>query len=181
MRHTLQPPRRPRYFHLQSFHLHGSTTVDRMAAASPSPDELRTWERLLRFHRRTLVRLDDDLRERADLTLDDYDVLHQLTIAPDRRLRMGELADRMLIAPSSCSRIVDRLVRQDLVARERDPADRRVVWASLTDDGRRRHRRAATVHVRGIGQLVTGPLDPSARAGVDEALDRWEQAASPVP
>ncbi len=151
-----------------------------MGSSSPTAEELRTWERLLRFHRRTVSRLDDDLREQADLTLDDYDVLHQLAIAADRRLRMGELAERVLIVPSSCSRIVDRLVRRGLVARERDPADRRVVWASLTDDGRRRHRRAATVHVRGIGRLVTGPLDDPARAAVDEALDRWEQAASPI-
>ena len=126
-----------------------------MGASSPTAEELRTWERLLRFHRRTVSRLDDELREQTDLTLDDYDVLHQLAIATDRRLRMGELAERVLIVPSSCSRIVDRLVRRGLVERERDPADRRVVWASLTGDGRRRHRRAATVHVRSV-QIALG-------------------------
>ncbi len=152
-----------------------------MGASSPTADELRTWERLLRFHRRTISRLDDELREQADLTLDDYDVLHQLAIADERRLRMGELADRVLIVPSSCSRIVDRLVGRGLVARERDPGDRRVVWASLTGDGRRRHRRAAAVHVRGIARLVTGPLDATAREAVDAALDRWEQVAPAVP
>ncbi|MEO1063952.1 MAG: MarR family transcriptional regulator [Actinomycetota bacterium] len=148
---------------------------------SPTADELRSWERLLRFHRRTIARLDEQLRARADLGLDDYDVLHQLSLADDRRLRMGELAERMLIAPSSCSRIVDRLVRRGLVHRDRDPDDRRVVWASLSDEGRRRHRRAATTHVRGIGHLVTGPLDEGQLATLDAVLDRWERVEAPLP
>ena len=150
-------------------------------APPPTDAELLTWERLLRFHRRTLARLDDDLRDAADLRLDDYDVLHQLSIAEGGRLRMGELADRMLIAPSSCSRIVDRLVRRDLVERDRDPVDRRVVWAGLTREGRRRHRRAAAVHVRGIARWVTPPLDEGVRSALDEALDRWERNEPQVP
>ncbi|MEM9033630.1 MAG: MarR family transcriptional regulator [Actinomycetota bacterium] len=146
----------------------------------PTDAELATWEAFQRYQRSVVERLDAELRAETDLTLDEYDVLHQLRVAPDRRLRMGELAELVVITRSSCSRLVDRLAKRGLVARERDEADRRVVWAHLTDEGRKRHRRAAPVHLRGIARWFAEPLDAPALDGIDRALRCWSEEAAPI-
>lgn len=142
----------------------------------PTDAELATWEAFQRYQRGVIERLDSELRAETDLSLDDYDVLHQLRRAPDQRLRMGDLAARVVITRSSCSRLVDRLAARGLVERHRDDTDRRVVWAQLTVDGAKRHRRAAPVHLRGIARWFADPLDPAALAGIDLALQRWSEA-----
>jgi DNA-binding MarR family transcriptional regulator len=79
-----------------------------------------------------------------------YDVLLQLAEAPDRRLRMAELADRVLLSRSGLTRLVDRLVREGLVVRKPYPGDARGMWTVLTDAGLRRLRQAAPIHLAGI-------------------------------
>lgn len=125
------------------------------------PDPLRAWELLMHFHRRTVRVMDAGLQDRFGRPLDDYDVLHQLKIA-GRPLRMTDLAQRLLVANSSCNRIVGRLERDGLIERSSGARDRREVWVGLTPDGRRVHRRMAAHHTRDIrtrfGDLL-GPED----------------------
>ena len=92
---------------------------------------VNTWERLVRFHRATTMAMDQSLRTTFDYTLDDYDVLHQINFH-NGPIRMGDLAERLLIANSSCHRLVARLVDADLIQRHHDESDRRVVLVSLT-------------------------------------------------
>src|SRR2546422_1032357 len=79
-----------------------------------------------------LRRLGTDLVEEEDMTLAEYDVLVQLSFAPDGRLRMTELSDRVRLSPSGLTRLVDRLVRGGLVKRGRCASDRRGTYAILT-------------------------------------------------
>ena len=94
-------------------------------------------------------------RARADaeqgLALTDYDVLVQLATAPDqRRLRMSELADALLLSRSGVTRLVDRLVAEGLVERVTCETDRRGQWAALTAPAMRRLRAATPTHLRGV-------------------------------
>ena len=116
----------------------------------PSAEVLEVWHDWLRAHRLLVQQLDRELRERAGVTLDDYDVLVQLAQAPARRLRMSALAGALLLARSSCTRIVGRLEDRGWVKRTTDEDDGRVVWAELTAKGRGVQRRAALVHLRGV-------------------------------
>jgi DNA-binding MarR family transcriptional regulator len=116
----------------------------------PSAETLEVWQDWLRAHRLLVQRLDRELREQGGLTLDDYDVLVQLAQAPARRMRMSALADAVLLARSSCTRIVGRLEDRGWVVRTDDEDDGRVVWAELTLAGRSLQRRAALVHLRGV-------------------------------
>ncbi len=120
---------------------------------------VETWERLVRFHRQATKVMDENLRARFGHSLDDYDVLHQIS-THGSPIRMGELAERLLVANSSCHRIVGRLVEGGLVRRTHGERDRREVLVDLTPDGRRLHRRMAAVHTRDIDRLV-GPQLPS--------------------
>lgn len=81
-----------------------------------------------------------------------YDVLLQLAEAPERRLRMAELADRVLLSRSGLTRLVDRLAAEGLVRREPSPSDARGTYTVLTQAGFERLRAAAPVHLAGIDQ-----------------------------
>jgi DNA-binding MarR family transcriptional regulator len=136
-----------------------------------STGDLRAWELLVRFHRRATRAMDANLRRRFDLGLDDYDVLHQLREA-DGPVAMTELAARLLVANSSCTRLVGRLVDRGVVERRSDPADGRQVLVTLTGEGRRLHRRMAAVHTRDIRALMVDRMSVAERQMVEAALAR---------
>ena len=109
--------------------------------------EMRAWRSLLIAHRRLLQRLDTELQDSHDLTIADYGVLVELSESPDGRLRMSELAERMLLSPSGLTRRLDSLVDSGYVARVRCPTDKRGSFAVLTPEGRARLEEAAPEHV----------------------------------
>jgi len=130
---------------------------------------VETWELLVRFHHVTTKVMDENLRSRCGHSLDDYDVLHQVS-AHGAPIRMGDLAERLLVANSSCNRIVGRLVEAGLVSRAHGESDRREVIVDLTAEGRRLRRRMAAVHTRDIEQLVGSPLSTSRHKRLDDTL-----------
>ncbi len=146
---------------------HGGVTTQReLAAAGPSASELAVWRTFLRAHAEVTRRLEAELVAEHELPLAWYDVLLQLAEAPDRRLRMTELADRALLSRSGLTRLVDRLEQEGLVARAACPSDARGLFAVLTEGGLARLRAAAPTHLRGIGEHMTGRFS----AGELEAL-----------
>jgi DNA-binding MarR family transcriptional regulator len=108
------------------------------------------WRAYLRTHAEIVARLERDLVEGANMPLGSYDVLLQLAESPDHRLRMAELAQRVLLSRSGLTRLVDRLTAEGLVTREPFPGDARGLYTVLTDTGMARLRAAAPVHLAGI-------------------------------
>ena len=131
---------------------------------SPSPGltrtQLQAWRTFLRAHATVVRALEADLQAEHDLPLASYDVLVQLSEAPDRRLRMTELADRVLLSRSGLTRLADRLEREGLLTREPCPSDARGTLAVLTDAGLERLREAWPTHLRGVQEHVIGRLTP---------------------
>jgi len=138
----------------------------------PSTGELVAWRTFLRAHAQLTRRLEAELLAEHDLPLPSYDVLLQLAEAPGGRLRMTELADRVLLSRSGLTRLVDRLAREGLVQRQACPQDARGTHAVLTGAGRERLRAAAPTHLRGIAEHVTGKLDPAEVATLTALLGR---------
>ncbi|GGC94378.1 MarR family transcriptional regulator [Tersicoccus solisilvae] len=103
-------------------------------------------------------RLERSLREDAGLHLADYNLLLLLVEAPDHRMRMGELAGRMVFSPSRLTYQVRALERRGLVERCAAPGDRRGAEAVLTDEGRQLFRRAAALHARDVDALFLGRI-----------------------
>jgi DNA-binding MarR family transcriptional regulator len=120
--------------------------------------EERAWQALLHAHHDVTDRLEGDLHQEHGLSMGEYDVLVRLARAPDRALRMSDLAERVLLSPSGLTRLVDRLEAKGLVRRLTDPDDGRALRASLTDHGLRAVRRAAVTHLRGIRHHFTARL-----------------------
>jgi DNA-binding MarR family transcriptional regulator len=120
----------------------GSGTLDTL--------ELDAWRGLLRVHAGLIKELDAELEREHGLPLSSYEVLLHLDNAPDRRLRMSELADSVLLSRSGLTRLVDRLERDGLIERASCPSDARGSFAVLTPRGRAALRRAAPTHIAGI-------------------------------
>lgn len=123
-----------------------------------SDAELRAWQAFLHAHNQVTRRLDAELRSEHELPLNDYDVLLRLARTPDQRLRMTDLAERVMMSPSGLTRVVDRLAAAGLVQRDRFDGDARVMLARLTDKGSVVLRRAARTHLRGIREHFTGQM-----------------------
>ena len=141
--------------------------------------ELAAWRTFLRAHAQVTRRLEAELLSEHDLSLPMYDVLVQLSEAPDRRLRMTELAERVLLSRSGLTRLVDRLERDGLVHRQACPSDARGTHAVLSDAGLERLRAAWPTHLRGVSHHVTSRLDRTQLAVLADLLGRL--VTEPVP
>lgn len=117
------------------------------------------WRAFLLAHSMITRRLDDELRDRQGLSLAEYDALLQLAEAPGRRLRMSQLADRVLLSRSGVTRLIDRLESDRLVCRESCLSDARGAEAVLTETGLSRLREASTTHLRGVARYFLTALD----------------------
>jgi DNA-binding MarR family transcriptional regulator len=117
-----------------------------------------------------LRQLDEDLERRHDLPLTSYDALLHLAGAPRGRLRMTDLAKRVVISPSGLTRVIDRLEREGLVVRERSDTDGRGFEAVLTKAGRKRYREAHRGHIQGVRELF---LDRLTDAQLKQLRDVW--------
>jgi DNA-binding MarR family transcriptional regulator len=129
-----------------------------MLPGAISPEELVVWRTLLRAQMRISRSLQTDLLVEHDLALGSYDVLLHLGAAPDGRLRMNDLADRVLLSRSGLTRLVDRLQRDGLVERESCASDARGLFAVLTPSGRKRLTEATPTYQRGVRDQVLDKL-----------------------
>ncbi len=140
----------------------------------PSPAGMIAWRSFLKTHAMISRRLEAELMSEEDLPLASNDVLVQFTEAPDRRLRMTELADAVLLSRSGLTRLVDRLTRDGLVTRQACEDDARGTFAVLTSEGLSRLREASKVHLRGVEEHMTGRLDDSELATLTSLLERLD-------
>jgi DNA-binding MarR family transcriptional regulator len=140
--------------------------------------ELGAWRGFLRVHARLVRELDRELQAAHGLQLHAYEVLLFLDGAPGGRLRMSELADSVLLSQSGLTRLVDRLVRDGLVDRERCDDDRRGLYARLTPAGRRAFRAARATHLRGVRDRFLSRFDEAEQDALAELWERVEPGAS---
>ena len=143
-----------------------------------SDDALGAWRAFLTAYGRVTRRINRDLAEAGLPDLGWYDVLWALYEAPDRRLRMRELADRVVISRTGLVRLVDRIEAAGLVRREAVPGDRRGAYVSVTDEGAALLRRMWPVYRRGVAEHFAAHLD--ARAGpIRRVLERVAESTGP--
>jgi DNA-binding MarR family transcriptional regulator len=144
---------------------------------TPTDAELAVWRSFLRAHATVARALEAELTAERNLQLAWYDVLVQLVEAPGRRLRMTELAGRVLLSRSGVTRLVDRMVKAGLVRRTPCEDDLRGTYAEMTDEGFRALRSAAPVHLRGIAAHMTSLLEPGELAALGAAMEKITAAA----
>jgi DNA-binding MarR family transcriptional regulator len=151
-------------------------TLDGVSATSSngqlSGRELAAWKGLLETHSTLVARLDAELERDHGLPLTSYEVLMYLADSGEGRLRMGELAERLLLSRSGITRLVDRLERQGLVERQPCEDDGRGYYATLTPKGRERLRAARPDHLNGVRRHFLARLSPSELDALSHAWER---------
>ena len=133
-----------------------------------SDDEQRAWRRLAAIVTLLPGALESQLQRDADLTHFEYWVLAMLSEAPDRALRMSELAGLSNGSLSRLSHVVSRLDKRGYVRRDRTPEDGRGWVATLTDSGYAKVVASAPGHVEEVRRLIFDTLSPQQVAQLDE-------------
>ena len=143
-----------------------------------SDPRMRAWRAFLEAHARVTDLLEAELQAEKSLSLAWYDVLVQLQEAGGQRLRMTDLAQRVLLSKSGLTRLVDRMCAVGLVQRTQDREDRRGRWVCLTPAGDARLADAADTHIRGVHEHFADRLSAEDAATVERVLCEIAAAAN---
>ncbi|MET7681400.1 MarR family transcriptional regulator [Streptomyces sp. NPDC005423] len=159
-----------------------ASTEEAAPAAEPrwlTAEEQRVW----RFYQHATTLLDDhldrQLQRDAGMPHIYYGLLVQLAEAPERRLRMTELARDAKITRSRLSHAVARLEKNGWARREDCPSDRRGQFAVLTDEGERVLHRSAPGHVSAVRQALFARLTPEQRKSLGEIMEIIAEGLQP--
>ncbi len=136
-----------------------------------NPTEMAAWRRYIVASRRLLEALDSDLAGH-ELSMPDYEILAQLSDAPDRRMRMSELADVAMLSRSRLSHRMKVMEKAGWVRREACPIDKRGFFAVMTPKGWKAIEAAAPDHVNSVRQRFVDLLDKEDQIILAEIFSR---------
>lgn len=147
----------------------------------PAPDEcpttqelalLERWDLLHTGLRRVTEQLLCDVAHATGLSPSSFRVLWFLLTAPGNVAPMKQLTETLGFTTAGTTKVADRLTEAGLVERRLEPADRRVILAALTEQGRRTASTAARTFARALRQRVTGPLGEEQFASLATLIGR---------
>lgn len=138
--------------------------------------DVRAWRAVLLAQSRVVRAIERDLDAAGAIPLGWYDVLLELNAAPDRQLRMQDLAMRAVLSRTRVSRIVTELADAGYVERREDPADGRAWLATLTPAGRAVLKDTAPKYLAGIEHHFNRHLSAADRNAVERALTKVVEA-----
>ena len=122
------------------------------------------------------TRLEDELRAATGLSMADYHVMVVLSEAPQHRLRMGELAGRLVFSPSRLTYQISSMVKRGLVRKQACPEDGRGQEAVLTDAGMAALEAAAPQHLKTVRHSFIDHLDDEELAVIGRAFAKIRKA-----
>jgi DNA-binding MarR family transcriptional regulator len=117
-------------------------------------------------------RLEDELRAATGLSMSDYHVMVVLSEAPERRLRMGELANRLVFSPSRLTYQINSMVKRGLVRKQSCPEDGRGQEAALTETGMAELVAAAPLHLATVRDSFIDHLDDEELAVITRVFSK---------
>jgi DNA-binding MarR family transcriptional regulator len=145
--------------------LQGMATVEPLSAT-----EEALWRAVMRIVKVIPRHLDSDLIRGAGLTASEYTTIMHLSEAPNRELRMADLAGATDLSASRMTRLVDDLQSRGLVTKTASSSDARGNVARLTPRGMAKLRSAWPVHLVSVRRRFFDCIDAGAVAGVAKAL-----------
>jgi DNA-binding MarR family transcriptional regulator len=138
-----------------------------------TPSEMVAWRRYIIASRQLLAALDADLKEH-DLTLPDYEILALLSDAPDRQMRMSELAKIALLSRSRLSHRMKVMEKAGWLKREPCPVDKRGYFAVMTPKGWKAIVAAAPDHVESVRARFVDHLTKADQQVIAQIFERIE-------
>ncbi|MEG3987793.1 MarR family transcriptional regulator [Microcoleus sp. S28C3] len=148
--------------------------------AKPKLDNLRNsvWRLFITANVKLLDRMGEKFSQAGLPSMDWYDVLLTLKEAPEYRLRLSDLAQKVLLSRSNLTHLVDRLEKAGLLYRKRCPSDRRGTYAVLTEAGLAMQQQMWTVYAEGIAEYFACHLDDEELQVMQQVLKRMLAAVS---
>jgi DNA-binding MarR family transcriptional regulator len=144
-----------------------------MATVEPlSPTEEVLWRAVMRIVKVIPRHLDSDLIRGAGLTASEYTTIMHLSEAPNRELRMADLAGATDLSASRMTRLVDDLQTRGLVTKTASSSDARGNVARLTPRGMAKLKSAWPVHLASVRRRFLDCIDAAAVEGCRESLGR---------
>ncbi|WP_374207764.1 MarR family winged helix-turn-helix transcriptional regulator [Streptomyces sp. XM4193] len=134
-----------------------------------TPAEQRAWRAHLDASRMLTHQLEKDLQP-FDLTMNDYEILVNLSESDQHRMRMSDLATATLQSKSRLSHQITRMEKAGLVRREHCDTDKRGLFAVLTEHGWTTMRRVAPHHVESVRRHFIDLLPPSALSALEDSM-----------
>src|SRR3982751_1957562 len=145
--------------------------------AEPLSDvEQRSWRTFIESSWALHTHLEDELRAATGLSMNDYHVLVVLSEAPGHRLRMGELAGRLVFSPSRITYQISSMVKRGFVLKQSCPEDGRGQEAVLTDEGMAALEAAASLHLVTVRDKFIDRLDEDELAVIARVFDKVRKA-----
>ena len=140
-----------------------------------NPAEMKAWRAYILASRHLIDLLDADLGEH-DLSTPDYEILVQLSEAPDRKLRMSELATNALLSRSRLSHRMKVMEKAGWVKREACPDDKRGYFAVMTAKGWKAIVAAAPDHVESVRMRFMDHLTQADQRVLAQIFERIERS-----
>jgi DNA-binding MarR family transcriptional regulator len=145
--------------------------------AEPLSDTQQTcWRTFIESSWALHTRLEDELRAATGLSMADYHVMVVLSEAPQHRLRMGELAGRLVFSPSRLTYQISSMVKRGLVRKQACPEDGRGQEAVLTDAGMAALEAAAPQHLKTVRHSFIDHLDDEELAVIGRVFAKIRKA-----
>jgi DNA-binding MarR family transcriptional regulator len=138
-----------------------------------TPSEMVAWRKYIIASRQLLAALDADLKEH-DLTLPDYEILALLSDAPDRQMRMSELAKIALLSRSRLSHRMKVMEKAGWLKREPCPVDKRGYFAVMTPKGWKAIVAAAPDHVESVRARFLDHITKADQQVIAQIFERIE-------
>ena len=144
---------------------------------SDRAEAVGAWESLFRAQVAIMRSLASDFPAHG-ISFNEYDVMFNLSREPDRRIRLRDLNEHVLLTQPSVSRLVDRLASRGYVLKLTDPSDGRGAIVELTTEGYHVFRRVALRHVDTIAGRMGDALSTEELAQLTGLCDRLRTAPS---
>jgi DNA-binding MarR family transcriptional regulator len=137
-----------------------------------SDSQQQAWRAFVESSWALHTRLEEDLRAATGLSMSDFHVMVALSEAPGHRVRMGELADRLVFSPSRCTYQITSMVKRGLVRKQSCSDDGRGQEAVLTDAGMAALAVAAPLHLATVRETFIDDLDDAEIAAITRVFGR---------
>ncbi|ANZ37876.1 MarR family transcriptional regulator [Lentzea guizhouensis] len=125
-----------------------------------SEEERDAWHHFVQAYHLLERQIEQQLQRDAGLSHAQYNVLVVLSEQPSRRMRMTELARRVVVSKSSLTYQIGKLEKAGLVRREPHESDERGILAVLTEAGQELLAATAPGHVGTVREYLVDLFTP---------------------
>ncbi|BFM09005.1 MarR family winged helix-turn-helix transcriptional regulator [Halioxenophilus aromaticivorans] len=117
---------------------------------------LKLWLELARTSKTIEQQMEERLQTEFNQSFARFDVLSQLERFDPERLPMGVLAGNLLASKGNITRLIDRMIKDELIDRKPSPQDRRIIQVGFTNQGRQLFKKMAQAHAQWSSEILGG-------------------------